>query len=503
VADRQPPADFEARLEHGLKTIGLVAGPALAVIVYLWNPGAHPPEARRLLAVLALAISWWITEAIPLPATALIAAALAIATGVAPARQVLAPFADPVIFLFLGSFLLAEALSRYGLDQRLAGWLLHLPLFAKTGAGRMAAFGTASATISTLLSNTATAALMTPIALGAFAERRQERPGRAESGVLLMIAYGASVGGMATIIGTPPNLLVAGFLERLAGVRISFTDWLCFGAPVAGALLVVSLVLTRLTLGRGLAGASVSDVVLPPPPLGDDEAAREMRAGARVTILAISLAFALWLLPSLAQGILGRDHPLAVALGKHLPEAGVALLAASLLFVAPLSWRRRRFALTWADGQRVNWGVLLLFGGGLSLGTLGEATGIARWAGEGVVSSGLVTSPAGFTLLCVIVAVAVSEFASNTASTTVLVPVVIAAAKQAGFDPVPPALATGLAATAGFVFPVSAPPNAIVFGTGRVPLTRMIRAGALLDVASVVVVWAGVLLLRPLLPRAG
>jgi sodium-dependent dicarboxylate transporter 2/3/5 len=119
------------------------------------------------------------------------------------------------------------------------------------------------------------------------------------------------------------------------------------------------------------------------------------------------------------------------------------------------------------------------------------------------VSSGLVTSPEAFTLLCVIAAVAVSEFASNTASTTVLVPVVIAAAKQAGFDPVPPALATGLAATAGFVFPVSAPPNAIVFGTGRVPLTRMIRAGALLDVASVVVVWAGVLLLRPLLPRAG
>ena len=495
--------DLEARLEHALKTAGLLAGPTLAILIYLWNPGDHPPEARRLLAILALAISWWITEAIPLPATALFAASLSIATGVAPARQVLAPFADPVIFLFLGSFLLAEAVSRYGLDVRLAGWLLALPLFSRTAAGRMAAFGTASATISTVLSNTATAALMTPIALGALGERKQGRPAPAESGVLLMIAYGASVGGMATIIGTPPNLLVAGFLERLVGVRVSFTDWLSFGAPIAAVLLVVCLGLTRLVLGRGLATGSVSDIVRPPPRHGTDDASREARAGARWTVLAFSLAFALWVAPSLAQGALGRDHPLALTLGKHFPEAGVALLCASLLFVAPLSWRKRRFALTWADGQRMNWGVLLLFGGGLSLGTLGEATGIAKWAGEGVVNAGLATSPEGFMLLSVVGAIVVSEFASNTAAATLLVPIVIAAAQQAGFDPVPPALAAGLAATCGFVFPVSTPPNAIVFGTGRVPLTRMIRAGVLLDVACIVVVWTGMLLLRPWLPRAG
>ena len=220
-------------------------------------------------------------------------------------------------------------------------------------------------------------------------------------------------------------------------------------------------------------------------------------------MLAFALAFVLWLAPSLAQGLLGRDHPLADRPCEALPEAGVALLCAALLFVAPVSWRKRRFALTWADGQRVNWGVLLLFGGGLSLGTLGEATGIARWAGEGIVASGLASSPESFMLLAVVTAVTVSEFASNTASATLLVPIVVAAAQQAGFDPVPPALAAGLAATCGFIFPVSTPPNAIVFGTGRVPLTRMIRAGALLDVACVLVVWLGMLLLRPLLPRAG
>jgi sodium-dependent dicarboxylate transporter 2/3/5 len=497
----QPLTDFEARFERGLKAAGFLGGPMLAVLVYLWNPGAHPPEARRLLAVLALAITWWITEAIPLPATSLVAAALAIVLGVAPPRQVLQPFADPVIFLFLGSFLLAEALSRFGLDVRLAAWLLGLPLFARTAAGRMAAFGTASATISTVLSNTATAALMTPIALGALGERK-ERPTKSESGVLLMIAYGASVGGMATIIGTPPNLLVAGFLERLAGTRVSFADWLAFGAPISFVLLLVSLALTRLVLGRGLGSDDVGAVVAAPP-AADGETAREDRRGALYTMLAFGLAFALWLAPSLAQGVLGRDHPTALALGKHFPEAGVALLAASLLFVAPLSWRKRRFALTWEDGQRVNWGVLLLFGGGLSLGTLGEATGVAKWAGESVVNAGLASNPEGFMLICVIAAVVVSEFASNTAAATLLVPIVIAAARQAGFDPVPPALAAGLAATCGFIFPVSTPPNAIVFGTGRVPLTRMIRAGALLDVACVVIVWTGMLLLRPLLPHAG
>jgi len=494
--------DLEARLERALKTAGLVAGPALALAVYLGNPGGHPPEARRLLAIIALAIAWWITEAIPLPATALLAAALAIAAGVAPARQVLAPFADPVIFLFLGSFLLAEAVTRYGLDARLASRLLGLRVFSRTAAGRMAAFGTTSAVVSTALSNTATAALMTPIALGALGERKAGRPSRLESGVLLMIAYGASIGGMATLIGTPPNLLVAGFLERLAGVRVTFTGWLAFAVPISFTLLVVSLALTHLTLGRGTAGGTLPEVVAPKP-AGDHDEARERRAGARWTVLAFSLAFALWLTPSLAQGVLGRDHPLAVALGKHLPEAGVALLCATLLFLAPVSWRKRRFALTWADGERVNWGVLMLFGGGLSLGTLGETTGIAKWAGEGVVSSGLATSPESFMLVCAIAAVTVSEFASNTASATLLVPIVIAAAKQAGFDPVPPALVTGLAATCGFIFPVSTPPNAIVFGTGRIPLTRMIRAGALLDVACIVIVWTGVLLLRPLLPRAG
>jgi len=497
-----PPAEREARLERGLKTAGFFAGPVLGILVYLWNPGTHPPEARRLLAVVALTVAWWMTEALPLPATALVASALAIAAGIAPARQVLAPYADPVIFLFMGSFLLAEAFRKHGLDVRVARSILSLRVFARSPRGLLAGFGVTSAAVSSILSNTATAALLAPVAIGAVDAREgrhEGRPRQFDSAVLLMIAYGASIGGMATLIGTPPNLLAAGFLERLAGVRVGFTEWLLFGVPLSLALLVVAVVLTGVVLGRGLGQAPTGGPTLADTEKGGDDA----RAGVAWTIAAILLAFLLWTAPALASGLLGRSHPLALALDRHFPEAGVALLCGALLFAAPTRWRERRFVLAWEDAQRINWGVLLLFGGGLSLGTLAQATGLAKWAGEGVVRSGLASSPEGLLLVSIAAALVVTEFASNTAAATLIIPIVIAAAHEAAFDPVLPALGAGLACTCAFVFPVSTPPNAIVFGTGRVPMTRMIRSGLLLDLACLLVLWTGLLLLRPWLPRAG
>jgi len=495
-------ADREgAGVERVLRTAGLFLGPLLAIAVYTANPGSHPPEGRRLLGVFTLVIAWWVTEAIPLPATALVGSALAITAGVAPARQVLAPYADPVIFLFLGSFLLAEAFRKYALDARVAAALLRLRVFASSPRGLLAGFGVVSAMLSSVLSNTATAALLTPVATGALdAGRRPDEDrgdDRFESGVLLMIAYGASIGGLATLIGTPPNLLAAGFLERLAGVRVTFTGWLVFALPLAIVVGLCALGIVRLTLGRGVAGP----VALPPRAPDADATDETRRKGAWFTVAAVALALALWTAPAVAGGVLGRDHPLARAIDAHLPEAGVALLCAVLLFVAPVDWKRRRFALDWDDAHRVNWGILLLFGGGLSLGTLAQSTGLAAWAGEGVVRSGLASSPGGFMLAAILAALVLTEFASNTASATLLIPVVIASAEQAGFDPVAPAIAVALATTCAFVFPVSTPPNAIVFGTGRVPLTRMIRTGIFIDVVTVAVIWAGVQVLAPLLPR--
>lgn len=489
-------------LERRLQTAGLLLGPTLAILLYLWNPGAHSPEARTLLSIMALAICFWMTEAIPLPATALLASALAIVTGVAPAREVLAPYADPVIFLFIGSFLLAEAFRTYHLDRRIAGAMLRSRLFGRTPGGLLSGFGVVSATVSTCLSNTATAALLTPIAVGASGEVGKTGDGQVKnridpwvSGIILMVAYGASIGGMATIIGTPPNLLVAGFLERLAGVKITFTGWLAFGLPIALILLPLSVLWIRLSLGKPPAVTSQALQI-------EDTETRAERTGRRWTLFAFAMAAFLWMLPAIAAALWGSDHQTVKLISGHLPEAAVALLVASLLFIAPISWRERRFALSWEQGRQVNWGIILLFGGGLSLGTMAEKTGIAQWIGAGISQLEIASTPAGLLAVSIAVTIVVSEFASNTASTTLLVPIVIAAAKASGLDPVAPALGCGLAATCGFIFPVSTPPNAIVFGTGLVPLRRMIRVGVLLDISSFFVIWLGLLALGPLLPGA-
>ena len=508
------------RFETILGTTGLCAGPIAAVGVYLIDPVGRSAEARTLLAILALTVVFWMTEAIPLPATALLSSALAIVLGVAPARAVFQPYADPVIFLFVGTFLLAEAFKKYGLDRRVAA------LVVGGGAGesgllrRVVGVGGATAFISCWLSNTATAALMTPMALGIAGGaggaggdgsvpstgRAGDTPrgGRGTAGILLAVAYGASIGGMATLVGTPPNLLTAGFIERLCGVRIGFAAWLLFGVPIAVVLLVISMLWLWLFFVRGsgtggaiaAAGAPATSSAMASP-----AAAAEIRRGARWTIGAFLLAGVLWMLPAIAGIVLGTDAPLTKRLLEILPESAVALAVAALLFVTPVAWRRRRFALTWSEGRQVDWGIILLFGGGLSLGTLAESTGVARFIGEGLGAVGLARSEPGLLLCAIVLTIVVSEFASNTAAATLLVPMVVATAQAAGFDPVRPAIAVGLAATCGFIFPVSTPPNAIVFATGRVPLRFMIPAGLLLDLAAIVVIWLGLLWLGPVLPR--
>lgn len=501
------------RFERQVRTIGLILGPLVAVLVYLLNPGGHPPEARRLIAILAFTIIFWMTEAIPLPATALLSSSLAIVLGVAPAREVLQPYAAPIIFLFLGTFLLAEAFRKFSLDKRVASLLLgrggRSGRAARSRFGRILGIGSATAVISLWISNTASSALMTPIALslGKEGEEDEAVPRGGEprpwmTALLLMVAYGATIGGMATLVGTPPNILVAGFLDSMCDVQVGFIGWLLFGIPIALVLFVVSIVWTWFVLGRGDAAGSLSGAA----PEGDSNELTEAlpawrRAGARITLAALGLAVLLWCTPSLARVLYGPSSEAARAFAARLPEAGVALFCATLLFVVPVEWRRRRFALSWQEGRQINWGILMLFGGGLSLGTMAQSTGVARWVGEGLSSFGLARTGPGLLFCAIALAIVVSEFASNTACGTLLVPMVIAAAQAAGLDPVRPAIGVGLAATCGFIFPVSTPPNAIVFGTGKVPLRRMIEVGILLDVTSLVVVWGGLMLLTPLLPQ--
>ena len=513
MAEPGAAPEESGRFEVRFRTVGLLAGPPLALLTYLFHPGGHPEPARRLLALLVLAVSFWVTEAIPLPATALLVSGLAIVCGVAPAREVLQPYADPVIFLFIGSFLLAEAFAKYGLDRRVASALVGT---ARGAWRRVTGIGAASALVSCWLSNTATAAFMTPIAAGLAGDGAgagdacERRATRLSAALMLMVAYGASIGGMATLVGTPPNLLTAGMIERMTGVKIGFAAWLLCGAPIAIVMFAASLFWVRvvtLRAGRGPDGKGTREAGRDAIEIGRDAipagtpADPERRRGARLTMTAFGMAGVLWLLPAVAQALLGASDPRAQRLAALLPEAAVALLAAALLFVAPVSWSKRRFALDWREGRQVNWGIILLFGGGLSLGTLAEQTGVARWIGAHLSASPLARTPEGLLFCAIALTIVVSEFASNTAAATLLVPMVIAAAQAAGFDPIRPALGVGLAATCGFIFPVSTPPNAIVFGTGLLPLRRMIPPGILLDLTAFLVIGFGLLLLSPLLPR--
>lgn len=488
--------ESEERFERARRTLGLFLGPAVAIVVALLPLPVLSPEAHRLAAVLAFVVVSWVTEAVPLPVTAVLGPALCVVVGVAGAKEVFAPFAHPIVFLLIGSFLLAAAMSEHGLARRLAFGVLSLRLVGRSPARILFAIGGVAAVVSMWISNTAATAMVFPIALGILQvldPKGQDR--RYATALMLIVAYAASVGGLGTLIGTPPNLIGVGMIEAQTGVRITFVTWLGLGLPI--------MVVSFLILYGLLAGLHQ-----PWPRLAEGFAAyvaAERRAlgawsrGEKNAAAAFGIAVGLWLMPGVLAALDGPQGPLTAWYEAHLPETIVAPLAASLLFILPTDWARRQFTLTWRQAHAIDWGTILLFGGGLSLGALMEKTGLAAAIGQGLVDLFAVTSVWGITALAIGIAILISEAASNTASATMVIPVVMAIAQAAGVSPIPPALGACLGASFGFMMPISTPPNAIVYGSGLIPITRMIRAGLLLDVVGFAVIWAGLRLLCPLL----
>jgi sodium-dependent dicarboxylate transporter 2/3/5 len=430
---------------------------------------------------------FWIGEPIPLAATSLLGPALAVALGVASAREGFAPFGDPVIFLFLGSFLLAEALRVHGLDRRIALAILDLPGVARSPARLRVAVGLVTAGLSMWISNTATAAMMMPIVLGLV--RALAAAGSSESprALLLIAGMAASLGGMATPVGTPPNLIALGVLERQGGVALDFLSFMAIGVPLSLGLLAVTLAAVRWSAPKSAAAADVSGYVA-----AERRALPPWGAGQTACTTAFALAVALWLTPGVIALAGGRAP-------GFLEESVVALGAAILLFAWPVGGRR---ALTWEDGTRIDWGTLLLFGGGLALGKMMFDTGLAAFFGRAAVEATGVTTLWGLTALVLGTTILLTEIASNTATVTMLAPLVIALAGQLGVPVAPPLLAVGFGASLGFMFPVGTPANAIVYGTGLVPLTSMMRTGILVDIVGFLVVLGALRVLCPLLGLA-
>jgi sodium-dependent dicarboxylate transporter 2/3/5 len=483
----------EERFERARRTLGFFAGPAAFLVLLALPPAGLEAPAARLAAVMAWVIAWWITEPVPIPVTALLGPALAILLGVGGAKELLAEFGNPILFLFLGGFLIAEAMVVHDLHRRIAYGLLATRLVGGKPGRVLIAFCLLAAGLSMWISNSATTAVLYPIALGALATLGG--PGTnvrdAAPSLLLACAYASSVGGIGTPVGSPPNLIAMAQLEELAGARISFVRWMGLTLPVMLAMLLATVLILRRRLPPSSAGAEAS--------LRRLEAQRDalgpLKRGERNVLVAFGAAVALWILPGALAAALGPQSAWVERLEQILPESIVSVLAASLLFVLPVRWSERRFTLAWSDAARIDWGTLLLFGGGLSLGAAMFRTGLAEAVGHALTSATGASSAAGLAFVFGIFAIFFSEVVSNTAAATMLVPLAIAAAQSAGADPVPPAIACTLGSSLAFMLPVGTPPNALVYGSGLLRVTDMVRAGFLMDLAACVFVPVGALIL--------
>lgn len=478
-------ADDPAPPPRTVQRAGLFAGLAVFVgMLVLPAPEGLSVEGWRCAAVGLLMAAWWITEAIPIPATALLPIVLFPALGVVSVDEATAPFANPLIYLYLGGFLLALGMQRWGLHRRVALSIVRLV----GDSPRRITFGflLATAFVSMWVSNTATALMMLPIgvSVAGLVGEGAEGATRRNFGIVvaLSIAYGATVGGVGTIIGTPPNALLAGFLSETYGVELGFGQWMLLGVPVvAVGLPLVFAVLTRVypvgsePMAKG--AAYVREELRAMGPMSGPE-----RAVAGV----FGLVAALWVLGPVVRSVLPSLSDTAIAIGGAL-----------LLFLLPVDWRRMEFVLDWRSAEALPWGVLILFGGGLSLAAAIQATGLAAYIGDLLVGLGGLPTLAVVAVIALVILL-LTEMTSNTATAAAFLPVVAALAVALGESPLLLAVPTALAASCAFALPVGTPPNAIVFGSGLVSLPEMAKAGVWLNLAFVVLVTVAAYLLLPL-----
>ncbi|SMC69499.1 SLC13 family permease [Kibdelosporangium aridum] len=500
----------EERFEKTRRTVGLWLAP-LVTIVFLALPLDLAGNQQTLAGILLGVIVLWITEAVPIPIGGLLGVAAIVVLQVVPAEDALEPFGSSTIFTFIGAFILAQAMLKHGIARRFAFKILALPRVGGSTFGVIIAFGAITCVLSAFVSNTATVAMLLPTAIGilaVIAKLLQDRglveadfdPLRLRVGaaLLLMLAYGASVGGLLTPVGSPPNLIGRGLIEQATGQRISFAEWFLIALPIC-ALMFVVLAVVLLLLNR----PEIRRIE------GVEEYIAEERAkmgplsrAEKNTLIAFGITVVLWITPGIIAVIFGNDSSVYDAVSGRLNEGIVAVLGASLLYLLPTDWSRREFTLRWRDAAEIDWGTILLFGTGIIFGSLLASTGLAKTLGQSASNALGLSSTVTITIFAVVLAVIVSETTSNTASASVVVPIIIPIAVAAGANPFIPALAATFAASFGFMLPVSTPQNAVVYGSGAVSITRMIRSGVSFDVLGAILILLGLPIMVSLLGLA-
>ena len=490
---------------HRIKWTGLAVGLALALLVYLVMPAdlAHPAKLTAATAVLMGV--WWMTEAIPIPATALLPLIIFPVLGEDVAvDDVGASYGSNIIFLFMGGFLLALAMQRWNLHRRIA--LRTVRVMGTKPAQMVAGFMVATAFLSMWVSNTATAVMMLPIGVSvllllpnllsdaAAAEGKAGQPGpdaslkgadpqstevkdaiiKSNFGTALMlgIAYAASIGSLGTIIGTPPNTLLVGYLQEAHGISIGFGQWMLVGVPLA----VVMLIITWFLLTKVLFKPEIDEI-----PGGRELINKElhklgpMSTGEKLVLAIFALAALSWVFVPVIF-----DSP-------PISDAGIAMVVGLLLFLLPAGAGRGVRLLDWESAVKLPWGVLLLFGGGLALSAQFSSSGLTEWIGESASALGAVP-----VLLIVVIfttgIIFLTELTSNTATAATFLPVAGGVALGLGLDPMLLAIPVALAATCAFMLPVATPPNAIAFGSGYVTIGQMMRGGLWLNLIGIVLI---------------
>ena len=463
------------------ENFGFLLGVTAAIVVMLLpTPEGLTPEAHKTAALFLLMGVWWATEAVPVAVTALVPLALFPMLGIVDIQSAANPYANKTIYLFFGGFLIATAIQKWDLHKRIA--LFVLEYAGSNGASLILGFMLTAALISMWVMNTATTIMLLPIGLAVITVVKETVKGLSDQEIesfqlalLLGIAYGATIGGMSTLIGTGPNGMLAAFMADNYDLDISFVDWMKVGVPLSAVMLPCSwLILTRLIFKVEFETSQETKNLLSTmkQELGKFE-------GAEFKVFVVFVLTALtWMLRTVLDDINGLEG---------LSDAGIAMISALFLFLLPSGDKDKRGALLeWKDAQEnVPWGLLVLFGGGLSLANAVQATGLAVWMGN-LIPQGI--SIVLIVILVVTMIIFLTELTSNMATTATFLPVVAAIAIQSDFNPLLVTAAVALAASCAFMLPVATPPNAIVFGSGLIRVPQMARAGFLINVLGILVV---------------
>ncbi|WP_461481206.1 SLC13 family permease [Porticoccus sp.] len=483
------------RFKHLLgqfRLLALLGGPLLAALVF-WlvpdrAPGLNDSEvilgtAGRLTAALAVWMAlWWLTEAVSIYATALLPLALLPLGGASDINSTAQAYAHPLIFLFLGGFILALALEKWRLHRRFA--LAVLRLVGTKPATLVGGFMFVSASLSMWITNTATTLVMLPILMSIIQLLDKDAPNRENFSLCLLlgVAYAASIGGIGTIVGTVPNMFTVSFIERELGTEISFVRWMTLGLPVVVLFIPIAWwLLTHWIYPPG--EKAIDGAILNEPP-------EPWTLGAKLTLAIFLLTAACWI----GRPLLAKLPGLA-----GISDTGIAIIAALLLFTLPVNLRQREFLIDWDTALKLPWGILLLFGGGLALAGAIRSTGVGELLAAQLAGAHD-APPLVLTLLVVTLIIFLTELTSNTATTTALVPIFAVMAEGLGIDPLPIIIPATIAASCAFMLPVATPPNAIVFGSNLIRIPQMARAGLWLNITGILLISLVLHLLLGFLP---